>query len=218
MSKNVAAQHLPEKARTNPLLDHGPAGWLIVRLQRHALAGWIVAAVVIGLHFLVLLVSTITPRPVIVVDQAGREVGYMEYLKPTTRSDQDVTVAAMHYLSSCLSLNSATIYDDYAHCMNLQTPALQAATKAAITADNYLPRIEKAKARSWLEFSTGANAPAVISRNGNDIHVRLKGNINTDLGGKYAEPKPFDVTLLVRPAARNTLNTSGITVVESRDN
>jgi hypothetical protein len=218
MTESETKQQKPIKAVTNPLLQHGPAGWLINRLQRHALMGWGVAALVIVLHFFIVTVSTLVPRPVLVVDQAGRELGNIEYLKPSIRSDQEIITASMHYLTLCLSLNSSTIYDDFAQCMNLQSPELQLVTKTAIKDDNYLQRIEKVKSRSWLEFGTGANAPVLVDRKGLDARVRLKGNINVDVGGKGIEPKPFDVTLLVRSVARNTKNTSGMLILESRDN
>lgn len=218
MSKPEISTDKPIKAVTNPLLQHGPAGWLIKRLQRYAILGWIVAGVVIVLHFFVLTVSAIVPRPVQVVDQAGNLVGNIEYLKQSVRSDQEILAASMRYLTLRLSLNSATIYNDLAEAMNMESPEMQAITKTAITADNYLQRIEQLKSRSWLEFASGSSAPVLLDHKGLDAHVRLKGNISVDVGDKNVDPKPFDVTLTVRSAARNTKNTAGLQIIESRDN
>ena len=208
----------PTKAETNPLLNHGPAGWLINRLQRYAILGWIVAFAVIFLHFFIVTVSVLVPKPVMVVDQGGNLVGQIEYLKTGARSDQEILASSMHYMTLCQSLNSATIYNDMAACMNLQTPELRAITATALKKDNFLRRVEKIKSRSWLEFGTGTTAPAIVSRKGTDFVVRLKGNIFVDMGQKNIDPKPFDVTLTVRSAPRNSQNTTGIAILDSRDN
>lgn len=208
----------PIKTEKNPLLNHGPAGWLIIRLQRYAVLGWVIAFVVIVLHFAVLFASTLSPRPVMVVDQGGNIVGQIEYLKEGNRSDREIIESSMHYVSLCQSLNSSTIFNDMAACMNLQTPELQAITGESIKKDNFLQRVEELKTRSWIEFGTGEASPAIVGRKDKESRVRLKGNIFVDMGQKNIEPKPFDVTLAVRPAARNTKNTLGILVSESRDN
>jgi hypothetical protein len=220
MSKPVGINQSakPIKATTNPLLQHGPAGQLIVRLQRYALLGWGLAIAVILLHFLILVIASTVPRPVVVVDQSGREIGNIDYLSASSRSDQDIVAASMRYLTLRLSLNSATIYNDIAEAMNIETPEMQALTKAAVMADNYLQRVEKAKSRSWLEFAAGSSGPVILDRKGLEARVRLKGNINIDTGGKSIDPRPFDVTLTIRSAARNSKNTSGVQIIEMRDN
>lgn len=219
MSKPDAQQEAkPIKAKTNPLLQHGMTGQLIMRLQRYAALGWILAAVVILLHFFILAVATTVPRPVVVVDQSGREIGNIDYLKASSRSDEEIIAAAMRYLTLRLSLNSATIYNDLAGAMNMESPEMQAITKAEVTANNYLRRVETIKSRSWLDFSTGPNAPVILDRRDLNVRVRLKGFVNVDLGEKSVDPKPFDVTLGMRSVARNSKNTAGLQIVESRDN
>lgn len=219
MSKpDIKQDAKPIKATTNPLLQHGLTGQLIMRLQRYAVLGWGLAILVIVLHFIILAVAATVPRPVVVVDQGGREIGNIDYLKPSSRSDQEIIAASMRYLTLRLSLNSSTIYNDLAEAMNMESPQMQAITKAAITADNYLQRVEQVKSRSWLDFATGSNAPVILDRRGLEARVRLKGTINVDMGGKHAEPKPFDVSLSVSSAARNTINTAGIQITDMRDN
>lgn len=207
----------PEKIKANPLAEHGTTGWLIMIVQRYALLGWGIAGVVLLLHFFVAALGAVTPRPVLVVDESGRVVGNIEILNSNARSNDEIIAASKRYLTMCMSLNSATIYDDYAACMNMQAPELEKITQASLAADNYLPRIEKVKSRSWLEFSSGANAPALVGRKDMDAHVRLKGLVHIDLDGKSAEPKPFDTTLGLRIVPRTSLNTAGISVTDTKD-
>ena len=218
MTNNTEPNSKPVKTKTNPLLGHGVGGWLMVRLQRYALLGWGVAFLVLILHFFVAALGAVTPRPVLVVDESGRVVGNLEILNSRARSDDELIAASKRYLSNCMSLNSATIYDDYAACMNMQTPELLAITKASLATDNYLPRVEKVKSRSWLEFSIVQNAPAIVGKHGMEVHIRLKGLAHVDLDGKPADSRPFDTTLGLRIVPRTSLNTSGIAVFETKDN
>ena len=218
MTKDIQKETKPEKSKTNSLLLHGTGGWLMVRLQRYAMLGWAVAFTVLVLHFFVAALGAVTPKPVLVVDESGKVIGNIEILNKKARSNDEIIAASKRYLTNCMSLNSATIYDDYAECMNMQTPEMLASTREALAAQNYLPRIEKAKTRSWLEFSAGQNAPAIIGRQGLEVHVRLKGIIHVALDDKPADPKPFDTTLGLRIVPRSSLNTGGIAVFESGDN
>lgn len=207
----------PEKTEANEILKkHGPAGWLVRRLQRYALLGWFLFFITAGLHFLIVFASTFSARPVVVVDESGRVLGALEYLKPTTRTDQEIVAASMRFATLFMSLNSATVYEDYAEAMNMMGPELLGITQQAIKTDNYLARVENAKARSWLEFAQNDGA-RIVERRGLNAQVRLTGNIVIDAGtGPVA--KPFDITLETEAVARNTTNTSGLIILTRKDN
>jgi len=207
----------PGKTEANEILKkHGPAGWLVRRLQRYALLGWALFFFVLCMHFLIVLVSSFSPRPVVAVDAAGRVLGSFEYLQPTARSDQEIIAASMRFATLFMSLNSATVYEDYAEAMNMMGPELLGITQQAIKTDNYLARVEKAKARSWLEFAQN-NGVRIVERRGLNAQVRLTGNIVIDAGTGPVS-KPFDITLETEVVARNTSNTSGLLILSRKDN
>lgn len=207
----------PAKAQANEILQqHGPAGWLIRQLQRYALLGWGLFFLVLILHFLLIMVSTLAPRPVVAVDAAGRVLGTFEYLTPAARSDQEILAASMRFASLFMSLNSTTIYEDYAEAMNMMSPELLAATQLSLKSSNYLAQVAKTKARSWLEFAPN-DGVRIVTRNGLNTQVRLTGNIVVDAGTGQIK-KPFDITLETEAVARNISNTSGLAILSRKDN
>lgn len=208
----------PAKAQANELLTmHGPTGFLIRKLQRFGLLGWGLFVATLLMHMLIVLVSTLSPRPVVAVDESGRVLGNIEFLKPASRSSQEILATAQRFLHAYLSLNSDTIFEDYAEAMNLMSPDLQRVTKEGLTRDNYLARVQKAKTRSWLEFAQGGDAPQIVDQRGLDATVRVRGAILVDGPGGHVE-KPFDTTLALRAVARTTANTAGLMIIDRKDN
>jgi hypothetical protein len=215
---NPVAAEPPTKATASDLLKmHGPTGYLIRKLQRYALLGWGLFFATLLFHFLVVLVSTLAPRPVVVVDPAGNKIGNIEFLGTSTRSDQELLAAAMRFMRNYQSLNSDTIYEDYAEAMNAMSKELEAATKEALKRDNYLARVAKAKTRSWIEFGIGAQAPALVDKRDLEATVRLRGNLIAEGEGGRVE-KPFDTTLVLHTVPRTTQNTAGIQIISRKDN
>lgn len=207
----------PEKLGANDILKkHGPAGWLVRSLQRYAMLGWLLFFILLGMIFVTNLVKMFVPQPVFAVDEAGHLLGVIEYLKPTSRTDQEIIAASKYFIQNFLSLNSATIFEDYAAAMNMMASAYLAETQKAVKDDNYLARVAAAKSRSWLEFAATDGAKIVERRNMN-AQVRLRGNIVVDAGGGRVE-KPFDVMLETEVVARNTNNTSGLVILNRKDN
>ncbi len=206
----------PEKLTANEILKkHGPAGWLVRSLQQYGMLGWILFFILFLMFFVTIVVQKLAPQPVAVVNEAGQLVGTLEFLKPTTRSDQELKAASMRFAQLYMSLNSSTIFEDYSAAMNMMAPDFLAATQKALKEDNYLARVMQAKARSWLEFANPDGA-IIVERRGLNAQVRLRGNIVVDGNGRVE--KPFDVTLEVQAVARNTSNTSGLSILSRRDN
>jgi hypothetical protein len=208
----------PAPTSPNELVKgHGPTGGLIVRLQRYALVGWILFGTMLLFHLSVVFISSLVPRPVVAVDEAGRVLGNFEYLSPSARSDQELRASAMEFARLFLSLNSETIYNDYAAAMNMMCQELFNSTKEAIRADNYLRNVELAKTRSWLDFSVEHGGAAVLERKNLQAAVRVRGTLNVQGTGELVA-KPFDMSLGLQIVPRNTLNTAGVCVAERRDN
>jgi hypothetical protein len=214
----MSAPEAPPKIAANDLLAaHGPTGWLIHRLQRYALLGWALFLITLLLHFVTVLVGQVSPRPVVAVDASGKVLGTLEFLSPTSRSDQELLAATMRFAHNYLSLNSDTIFNDYADAMNIMSPELTKATSEALKKDNYLGRVAAAHTRSWLEWGMGEAAPRVVARNGLDAEVRLRGTLVVQNATGKVE-KPFDISLNTSAVARNSYNTAGITITARRDN
>jgi hypothetical protein len=115
-----------------------------------------------------------------------------------------------------MSLNSATIYEEYSEAMNMMGDELLAQTQMSLKSTNYLTQVEKAKAHSWLEFAHDGGA-VILARDGLNARVRLVGSIMVDAGSDPIA-KPFDITLETEAVARNFDNTSGLKIIARKDN
>ncbi|MHB8346904.1 MAG: hypothetical protein ACYDHM_06855 [Acidiferrobacterales bacterium] len=209
----------PQRLDPNELLGrHGPNGWLIVRLQRYALAGWIAFFVLLALFVLLVFVSTMAPKPVVAVNAAGQVLGHMEYLSPDSRSDTEIIAASRRFLDDYLSLNSATLFDDYAAALNMMSPALRAATLAALRrGGDYLARVRAAHARSRLSFDAPPGGERILERRGLTAQVRIRGELHIHDHGGRATVRPFNITLDVAIVARTMANTAGLEITGIRE-
>lgn len=200
--------HLFQK---NPLLDaHGQTGRLMVQLARQARAGWwlfgttaVVVLVFAFMHWLI-------PRPVLVVDHAGRIVGEVTWRTPTV-SNRVVLRDCMQFASSFLSLNSATVFSDYAHALNAMTPQLRHRVLQHLRSSQYLAAARAAHAVSWVHFSRQAGKLRVLKRTAHHAVVRLSGTIIiVKADGRHTEP--FDLLLEVTLMSPSTRNRSGVEI------
>ena len=206
----------PVKTTANEwVVQHGPQGWLIRRLQRYALLGWLLFAVMLALFVGEVALVTLRPVPVLAVDRAGRVLGRFEYLDASTRSSAEILAASQDFLTHYLSLNSGTIYNDYALALNLLAAPLEKTQLASIQKDGYLARVQKAETSSYLTFARGPQAPQILSRSGLHSVVRLRGQIVfTSLQTPDQAPRtqPFDVTLTLTTVPRTRFNTQGLEI------
>jgi hypothetical protein len=207
----------PSKMSANEILKkHGPAGWFVRRLQQYAILGWVLFFIVLGMFFLTTLFRSLAAQPVVVVDESGGILGALEYLKPSTRSDQEIKAASMRFAHNFMSLNSDTVFEDYAEAMNMMGPELLELSRQTVNQDNYLARVANAKSRSWLEFAA-SDGVVIIDRRNLNAQVRLRGNIIVEgIGGRVS--KPFDMTIETEAVARSTNNTSGLKILSRKDN
>lgn len=218
-----AANEAPTRLKPNELLKmHGPMGGLVRRLERYGRLGWILFFITFALFWLLVAISTLAPKSIIVVDQTGKIIG--EYRASVTRAEADYVNAGTDFLRDYLSLNSSTIYEDYARALNMMAPELSGQKRAAIKRDGYLARVAELRARSWIELGRQELAPAVIERRDNGMVVRFRGQIITQLasaqtGGDGEEKRqPFDITLVMAATPRTADNSHGVEIVATKDN
>jgi len=209
----------PSRITKSELLKaHGEAGWLMVRLQRYALLGW----ALFGVLFVVLIgsytLNLLLPKPVMVVDQNGQYIGDVNFLAPLKRQDDELMSTGKRFLSFYLSMNSETIFEDYAIAMNMMEKPLFEQTRNNIQKDGYLARISKARSRSHIQFDADEAATHLIERKGLSASSRYKGTLTVfPLEGSPIE-SPFDITLFMMAIPSSSLRTSGIEITAIHDN
>lgn len=225
LNENVAEQVESPKSlsKKERIAQHGNMGQLYIRLQRMALFGWLLFFVFILFFGLWLVVERLTPIPVLAVNESGQLLGTFEYLNPTVRTDGEVIAAGKYFLDRYLSVNSATIYNDYASALNMMNQELHKEKLQEVTDTNYLIRVEKNKTHSYNEYSDGAESPEIIARRDLYAAVRLRGYmviqvpaVNGNVSTKLE--RPFDITLDMQIIPRNTLATHGIQITSIRSN
>ncbi len=205
------------KREKNPVLnEHGPTGYFMVRLSRYAVTGWMAFFLSLTLFIFYVLVDKLVPVPVIAVDSSGRVLGTMEYLDPTTRTNEEVVAGAKHFLDSYTSLNSSTIYNDNAAALSMMSEELRNEKLEWLISTNYLQVAEAAQVHSFNEYDD--QGATIINFSGLDRSVRLQGNtVITPKNGVTIE-KAFDVTLELTIIPRNTFVTTGLMVTGIRNN
>ncbi len=209
---------VPTAVKPNSLLNrHGPSGWLILRLQRYALLGWLAFFLLAGVFVLYVFVERLAPQAVLAVDEGGRVLGQFEYLSPEVRTDQELIAGAMFFIDRYLSVNSATVYHDYSAALNMMSEPLRKQKIAEVKKTGYLTQIDQARSRSYLEYFENARAPTILWRRGLQTAVRLRGSMVMIRGDQTIE-RPFDLTVEMTLIARNTLATQGLVIDAIRNN
>ena len=184
--------------------DHGPSGWLIVRLQRYTLLGWFLFSLLSVVFVVYVLVAASRPVPVIAVDESGRVLGSFEYLNPAMRSDLEISNGAKHWLQYYYSLNSKTIFEDYTSALNMMDESLRQSKLKEVIELNYLKKIENANTRSHIEYAQ----VNLMDRKGLFSVVELAGNIIIDNGVDLID-KPFYIRLGLEAVSRSSLGQLG---------
>ncbi|HFE37503.1 MAG TPA: hypothetical protein ENK06_03655 [Gammaproteobacteria bacterium] len=186
------------------LRDHGPGGWLIIRLQRYAMLGWVLFFLLATVFSFYVIASAMRPVPVIAVNQDGQVLGAFDYLNADSRSDVEILAGAKHWLRYYYSLNSRTIFEDYTAALNMMDTSLRESKLKEILDLNYLQNIEHASARSHLAF----DQVTLVDRRNRESVVALSGNIVID-NGKGLVEKAFSVQLTLETVSRATLGQLG---------
>ncbi len=200
--------------RGNALLRrHGSQGFLLYRLGRYALAGWLCFLLALAAFFVYALIDALRPLPVLAVDSAGRVLGRFEYLSADARSDAEIIAAARYFAERYLSLNSQSIYEDYAAAMTMMADAQRQKTMQELQRTNYLSKVSRADTRSYLEYRA---APKLASRDGPSAWVTLSGSMVIYARSDVATERHFDLALDLRVVPRTSFATSGVQVVDIR--
>ncbi|MHB1951403.1 MAG: hypothetical protein ACYCQK_08010 [Acidiferrobacteraceae bacterium] len=195
----------------NELLGrHGETGSILRSVRRHGLLGWCLFGVAAVLLLVLSAAYSLIPRPVLVVDRTGRVRGQITWRRSVV-SRREMLDDSETFVSDLLSMNSATVFDEYAHALNMMSPALRARILAETRRNEYLAKIVAAHLTSWVTFATGDQAPQILKTAGNRAWVQLSGQVIAD-GAQVRRSAPFDLMLGIRRVPRTTANTSGIEV------
>lgn len=196
---------------------HGPTGSLMQRLARYALLGWLLFMVfAIAFIFLALDCVWRTP-PIVAVSASGRILGRMEWLSDKHRSRTELLAASIRFVTDYLSVNSATIMDDYTTALSMMGRKLFVKTIRALRKTRYLARVRLAHTRSWVVFDQGARAPHIVRQEGDTSSVVLRGVIKVIFPNNQEYTRAFALLVVVHVVARNFHNTAGIKVISLRE-
>lgn len=218
------------KAEAEALIAlHGARGHFIKLLYRFRMGGWVLSAILLAYLMFAHIVSIALPKPVMVINDHDEIVGQIDYFNPVHRTDAELVTTGKRFLEYRLSLNSETIDEDLYSALTVMSPALRTAQQAALITDvktpsvsdqkvmrTYMLAIAEMNTRSHLVFDTGIKAPRIEAEQDGWRIVHYSGT-QVVIGGKKIE-KPFDITVRLRAAARNSKNTLGIEVGEFHDN
>ncbi|MFQ5470971.1 MAG: hypothetical protein ACE5EH_11815 [Gammaproteobacteria bacterium] len=203
---------LPKNLKKNELLAlHGVSGWLIIRLQRYAMLGWLaffLLAIIFGVY---IFFTEIRPVPVLAVDESGKLLGKFEYLSQDYRTDHEVISGAKYFVDRYLSVNSSSIYDDYSQALNMMSEELKQEKLRELKETAYLSQVAKAKSRSFLEYRGGEDKPRILWKKEMDYAVSLKGEMVMLVRDQKIE-RPFDVVLEASIIPRSTLSSHGLKI------
>ncbi|MFQ5588172.1 MAG: hypothetical protein ACE5F7_04970 [Nitrospiria bacterium] len=208
----------PKRERAVGVAAHGQAGSFLMRLQRYAVLGWflffLVFVILVGSYFL----NTFLPKPLLVVDSEGRVIGDIDFLEPVKRLDEEIISGGMRFLDFYLSMNSHTIFDEYAVATSMMGPELLEEIKRLITEDGYLHKIATANTRSDIEFDQEENPPEIIKRGEHESAVRYRGTLTMFHKNEEPVKDPFDITLFMKFHPSTSLRRSGIEITAIHDN
>ena len=133
-------------------------------------------------------------------------------------NDLKIISGAKYFLDRYLSLNSGTIYNDYAASLSMMSLDLREQKLSEVKNTGYLARIEGAHSHSFNDYSKGRKKAAIIAKQDLLAAVRLRGNmVVTPENGETFE-RPFDITLEINVVARNTFVTAGIKITNITGN
>ena len=210
---------IPEKIKPNEYVQqHGSMGFMIVRLNRYALLGWVFGFIILFFFGIYFSIDKLQRVPVLAVDASGRVLGTFEYLDPSIRTDEEIISGSKYFLDRFLSLNSATIYNDYAAALSMMSNELRESKVNEVKNTGYLKRIEDAHSHSFNDYEKDSKKVTIIAKEGLRAAVRLRGNmVVTPENGKTFE-REFDITLEIMVVARNTFVTAGIEITNITGN
>lgn len=205
----------PTQLSEKELLNmHGPTGGLVIRLQRYALLGWLLAGVLLFVLVAYVFLDKVFGTPVLAVNEEGQVLGHFEYLSGSSRTDDEIMAGGQRFLRDYLSANSSFIMEDYTRALNMMAVELREQKLAEVLETNYLVRIGEANTRSHLEFTAN---PSIEWRRELEASVRYHGNVVAQSGKSIVE-QPFDITLTLLAVPRSTLATVGFKVIGIEDN
>lgn len=197
----------------NRLLDrHGETGSVLRTLRRCSMIGWLLFVAVLAVLLCVIAVVAVVPRPVLVVDGAGRVVGQIDW-RPTVPARAQAVEATKRFVSDLLSMNSSTVFDEYARALNHMATGLRRRTIADLRKTGYLAQVEHAHLVSWVEFDHGG--VSVRRASGRTLVVTLSGRVVIEAPSGQRR-NPFHLAVTVRRIMRTATNGAGIEVSEVR--
>ncbi|MCA8836499.1 MAG: hypothetical protein K0U66_02010 [Gammaproteobacteria bacterium] len=175
------------------------------RLSLLAFAVCIVSVVAVVLMGLALSVR----QPVLVaVDDRGRLHGYIEYLQPSQRTDDEIRLATVQFVQAYLSVSSATITADLQLALMMMSTTMAEEEKQTLIETNRIAITQKSRLSGRVLITD-----VQFERSHSDaVAVSVSGHIEA-----AQSRRPFDILLQTRIVPRTIANTLGVRIESIRD-
>lgn len=155
--------------------NHGPVAKREDRLSSYLRWSIIANIILILLASAISLAAALKPDRVVVVEKnTGRILG--EYRTTAFRTNDELVAATQKFAENFLSLNSRSIYDDYAVALNMMSYELREKRKDYLKRTNLLRKIELSNTRSMLDIKERR----VLNVKGIYAKTELSGDIVID--------------------------------------
>ena len=154
------------------------------------------------------LALTQQPPTLVAVDDHGRLHGYIEYLNPSMRSNQEIEVAIRQFVSAYLSVNSSSIVTDLKLALSMMAPKLAEQEKQVLIQTNKIATIEKKGLSSYVRI----DAIDLQRRTNHIVQASIKGKIHV-----ARAHKSFSILVQAKIVPRTIHNTFGVQVIDIKD-
>lgn len=206
-------------------------------LSRKLLASIIVNAILVLLIVIMVLIDKFRPVPVVVVDsKTGKIVG--EYSTTVSRKDSELQGAVAEFTKCITTLNSDTVYQDWACALDMMSEPLREEKKLWLKGTNLIRQIYDARSESHTEIDLNEiqdcrqvrakpnvqvedlidliDAPSIAVENGNDKTTDLVNICVIEVSGRIVVndiQTPFRYKLVTQVVPISSANTKGIRVL-----
>ena len=177
----------------------------LYRLSALAFVLCIASAIALGLMGLALSQK---PPTLIAIDDQGRVHGYIEYLRPDSRSDEEIRLAIVQFAKSYLSVSSANIVADTQLALTMMAPEMAEHEKRLLIESNRIATIEQ----SGISGRVQLERIDIERRSSGLVAVAVDGQIQIGQGRR-----PFGVLIEARIVPRTIHRTLGLRIESISD-
>ena len=188
---------------------HGPQSYLINRLSRYGLLGWLLAGFFMVSYIVTAVIFIMLPDKVVVVDENGKIIGNIQYSVGLSREMPDFSGPAKRFTQYFLSHNSATVLEDKYLALSMMSEPLRNRWRKTWFEQNVVSEIEKLAVHCDVLIDDKLTSIKEVK---DDVyHVNHTGKIVC--GDESRNEIPFNIDFSLASTQITAKNTSGIEVI-----